>query len=79
MQISGTLSVFRDAPPDELAVLGIFHALQALSVALVDDEVRRHKVEVVLDAFVERALQAGLSEEQLDHYLVALHSITGQD
>lgn len=78
MQITGNLTAFRDAAPEDLAMLGLFHALQALSVALIDDDERRRKLEAVLEVLVDRVMQSDLSDEQLDHYLLALHAVTGQ-
>ncbi len=68
-------AVFRNAPADDLAMLGFIHALHALADALLDDESKRMRVWQTLQMLTDEALRSGLADEQLDYYLRAVYSV----
>lgn len=67
--------IFRDAPADDLAMLGFIHALQLLAEVVLDEESKREQVWQALRTLTDKALQSDLSEQQLDYYLQALHAV----
>ncbi|KWR85528.1 MULTISPECIES: hypothetical protein [unclassified Pseudomonas] len=59
-------------PAGDQFMLGVVNAIQALAIAVLDDEVKREKAQGMLDSFFESAAARGLSEEQMTNYINGL-------
>lgn len=61
-----------DHTPEQMLFLGFVNAVQALTMAVLDDEVKRSKVTEQLERFVEGMLHSEHSEAQKKSYLDGL-------
>lgn len=70
-----TFDAFKDWPAEDLALVGVMHALQALALTVLDDDAKRARIAAMLEGFSEEALRSSLSNDQREFYLNTLSSV----